>query len=240
MRNIRLVLEFDGTDYAGWQYQPDRTTIQGALQRAIKATTGETVVVYGCSRTDAGVSACNYVANFHTNSSLPTERLRLALNAHLPPDILIKSAEEAAPDFHARFSACNKTYVYTLVRAVSPLRRRHAWEFCHALSISRMRAAAKLFSGRHDFRAFCQTRNRNGICTLQPISIAVRRDTVRFKITGNRFLYKLVRRIVGALVACGTGRLNAASIRAALAGRPHPGYTTAPACGLTLDSVEYD
>lgn len=240
MRNIRLTLEFDGTEYAGWQFQPNRPTVQNAVQNAVKETTGETVVVYGCSRTDASVSARNYVANFHTGSTLPVERLRLALNAHLPADIFIKSAAEASPDFHARFSARSKTYLYTLVRTVSPLRRRYAWEFCQPLSITRIRAAAKLFIGSHNFNPFCHTKERNGICTLEPIAIAAKADTLVFRISGDRFLYKLVRRIVGALVACGTGRLTTADIKAALAGRRHPAYTTAPACGLILDSVKYD
>jgi len=239
MRNLKLTLEFDGTRYAGWQYQPDRPTIQGELESAAGKVLQQKVTVYGCSRTDAGVSARAYVANLHTGSPLSVERLKLALNHFLPDDILVTSIEEAKPSFHARHSAVAKTYVYRIVRRKSPLRRQQAWEYWFQLDVEKMRKAAPLFEGRRDFQSFCQTRDTNGVCALESVLVEADGDEVTVTVRGDRFLYKMVRRIVGALVACGSGRLTQKDIRAALAGRPFPPFQTAPALGLLLDSVEY-
>ena len=156
-----------------------------------------------------------------------------------------------------------KTYVYRIVCRKSPLRRRHAWEYWFKLDVEKMRKAARLFEGKKDFRAFCQTRDENGTCHVRHVRVAARdmtamtlgagraslscnsdrvplpEDEVIVTVEGDRFLYKMVRRIVGALVACGSGRLTQKDIRAALAGRPSPPFQTAPAQGLLLDSVDY-
>jgi tRNA pseudouridine38-40 synthase len=254
VRNLKLTLEFDGTNYAGWQYQPHHQTVQGELESAAGKVLQQKVTVYGCGRTDAGVSARAYVANVHVDSPLTAERLKLALNHFLPEDILVLSIEEAKPGFHARHSALGKTYVYRIVRRKSPLRRRHAWEFWFKLDAERMRKAANLLVGARDFRAFCQTRDQDGICHVRRVRVAARdmtglsdnsdrvpvpEDEVLIVVEGDRFLYKMVRRIVGALVACGSGRLTQKDIRAALAGKPFQPFPTAPACGLMLDSVDY-
>lgn len=254
MRNLKLVVEFDGTKYAGWQYQPHHQTVQGELESAAGKVLQQKVTVYGCGRTDAGVSARAYVANVHVDSPLTAERLKLALNHFLPEDILVLSIEEAKPSFHARHSALGKTYVYRIVRRKSPLRRRHAWEFWFKLDVEKIRKAARLFEGARDFRAFCQTRDQDGICRVRRVRVAARdmtelsynsdrvpvpEDEVLVTVEGDRFLYKMVRRIVGALVACGSGRLTQKDIRAALAGKPSQPFPTAPACGLMLDSVDY-
>jgi tRNA pseudouridine38-40 synthase len=250
MPNLRLTIEFDGTKYAGWQFQPRHPTVQGEIESAIGKVLQQKVTVYGCGRTDAGVSARAYVANFHAEGhdrivgqfgSCPkaADRLKLAINHFLPADILVLSVEEAKPGFHARHSALGKTYVYRIVRRKSPLRRRHAWEFWFKLDVEKMRKAAHLFEGARDFRPFCQTKDEDGICHVRHVRVAAREDEVLVTVEGDRFLYKMVRRIVGALVACGSGRLTQKEIRAALAGRPCPPFQTAPAQGLLLDSVEY-
>lgn len=273
MRNLKLVIEFDGTKYAGWQFQPRHQTVQGEIESAFGKILQKKVTVYGCGRTDAGVSARAYAANVHTDSPLTPDRLKLALNHFLPADILVMSVEDAKPNFHARHSALGKTYVYRLVRRKSPLRRRHAWEFWFKLDVERMRKAAHLFEGAKDFRPFCQkgtvpdcaalrrggdcprpANDEDGICHVRRVQVAARdmtelsdnsdrvpvpEDEVLMTVEGDRFLYKMVRRIVGALVACGSGRLTQKDIRAALAGRPSPPFQTAPAQGLLLDSVEY-
>jgi tRNA pseudouridine38-40 synthase len=238
-RNLKLVVEFDGSKYAGWQYQPRHQTVQGEIESALGKILQKKVTVYGCGRTDAGVSARAYVANVHVESPLSIERLRLAVNHFLPDDILVLSVEEAKPGFHARHSALGKTYVYRIVRRKSPLRRRHAWEFWFKLDFDKMCKAACLFEGAKDFRAFCQTRDQNGVCHVRHVQVAASGDEVLVTVEGDRFLYKMVRRIVGALVACGSGRLTQKDIRAALAGKPFPPFQTAPAHGLLLDSVEY-
>jgi tRNA pseudouridine38-40 synthase len=254
MRNLKLTVEFDGANYAGWQYQPRSPTVQGEIESAVGKILQKKVTVYGCGRTDAGVSARAYVANVHIDSPLSIARLRLAVNHFLPDDILVTFIEEARPGFHARHSALGKTYVYRIVRRKSPLRRRHAWEFWFKLDVEKMRKAARRFEGAKDFRAFCQTRDEDGICHVRHVRVAARdmtelscnsdrvpvpEDEVLVVVEGDRFLYKMVRRIVGALVACGSGRLTQKDIRAALAGRPFPPFQTAPAQGLLLDSVDY-
>jgi tRNA pseudouridine38-40 synthase len=239
MRNLKLVVEFDGTRYAGWQFQPRHQTVQGEIESAVGKVLQQKVTVYGCGRTDAGVSALAYVANVHVDSPLTAERLKLALNHFLPEDILVLSIEETKPGFHARHSALGKTYVYGIVCRKSPLRRRHAWEFWLKLDVDKMRKAAHLFEGAKDFRAFCQTRDQDGICHVRRVRVAASDDEVTVSVEGDRFLYKMVRRIVGALVACGSGRLTQKDIRAALAGKPFQPFQTAPAHGLLLDSVEY-
>jgi len=276
VRNLKLTVEFDGTNYAGWQYQPRHPTVQGEIESATSKVLQRKVTVYGNGRTDAGVSARAYVANFHVDSPLTTDRLKLALNHFLPNDILVLSIEEAKPGFHARHSALGKTYVYRIVRRKSPLRRRHAWEFWFKLDVEKMRKAAHLFEGAKDFRPFCQmgtvpdcaallrggdcplpapSANQDGICHVRHVQVAARdmtelsdnsdrvpvpEDEVLVTVEGDRFLYKMVRRIAGALVACGSGRLTQKDIRAALAGKPYPPFQTAPAQGLLLDSVDYE
>jgi tRNA pseudouridine38-40 synthase len=239
MPNLKLTIEFDGTDYAGWQFQPDRPTIQGELESALRRITRQGATVYGCGRTDAGVSARRYVANVHVDSTLPLERVRAALNHFLPADIHVHAVDKVAAEFHARFSAKRKTYVYRVVRGTSPLRRRHAWEYSYPLDVERVHRAARLFEGHRDFQPFCQTRDANGVCAVESVLVGATGDELTITVRGDRFLYKMVRRIVGALVACGSGRTTQRDIRAALACRPSRPFATAPACGLLLESVEY-
>jgi tRNA pseudouridine38-40 synthase len=239
MRNLKLTVEFDGTKYAGWQYQPRHQTVQGEIESAIGKILQKKVTVYGCGRTDAGVSARAYVANVHIDSPLSLARLRLAINHFLPEDILVTSVEEVKPGFHARHSALGKTYVYRIVRRKSPLRRRHAWEYWFKLDVEKMRKAARLFEGAKDYRPFCQTRDEDGVCHVRHVRVAAADDEVMVTVEGDRFLYKMVRRIVGAVIACGSGRLTQKDIRAALTGRPYQPFQTAPAQGLLLDSVDY-
>jgi len=239
VRNLKLTVEFDGTRYAGWQYQPRHQTVQGEIESAIAKILQKKVTVYGCGRTDAGVSALAYVANVHIDSPLSVERLKLAVNHFLPDDILVMSIEEAKPGFHARHSAVGKNYVYRVVRRKSPLRRRHAWEYWFKLDVEKMRRAAHLFEGARDYRPFCQTRDQDGVCRVRRVRVEASGDEVTVSVEGDRFLYKMVRRIVGALIACGSGRLTQKDIRSALAGRPFQPFQTAPAHGLLLDSVEY-
>jgi tRNA pseudouridine38-40 synthase len=239
VRNTRLTLEFDGRRYAGWQFQPHLPTVQCEIQQALGRITHEATTVYGCGRTDAGVSARGYVANFHTGTNLAPERLRLALNAHLPDDIRCLACEDVPESFNARFSARSKTYVYHILRGVSPLRRAHAWEFRFALDAAKMRDATGLFAGSKDFQPFCQTRDADGTCNVLGIGVTEFGDEITVAVSGDRFLYKMVRRIVGALVTFGAGRVTKSDLKAALAGRPHQPFQTAPAQGLILDSVEY-
>jgi tRNA pseudouridine38-40 synthase len=237
-RNLKLTLEFDGARYAGWQFQPNRPTVQGAVEQAMRKVVGADVTVYGCGRTDAGVSARRYVANLHAESPMTPSRLRAAVNHFLPEDIHVLAVEEAPPDFQARFSAIRKTYRYCIVRGPSPLRRGRAWEYRYPLDTGMMAGAARLFEGDRDFQPFCQTRDVDGRCMVGHVDVDAHDDEVILTVRGNRFLYKMVRRIVGAVAACGSGRLTQKDIKASLAGKPHTVFQTAPAQGLLLDSVD--
>jgi len=239
MRNLKLTIEFDGAGFHGWQFQPGRATVQGTVQDAAAEVLGERVTVYGCGRTDAGVSARKYVANFHTGSSMQPERMRRALNFHLPAEVHVKSVEEVGPEFHARFRARSKVYEYRMVRGYSPLRHARVWELRHPVDAARMGKALALFRGARDFRSFCMTTDTSGRCDLMKAELAAEGDELVLTIQGDRFLYKMVRRIAGAVVSYGAGGVTLADIRAALAGRKHRPYRTAPAAGLVLDSVQY-
>lgn len=237
--NVRLTIEFDGTAYAGWQIQPNRQTVQGVLTAAVKAVLGTKVVIHGCSRTDAGVSARNYVANFRCPVKIPIERIPSALNHYLPDDIFVKDAEVVPDDFHARYSARGKVYSYYIVCGRSPLRRRFAWEYTGRIDIERLKNCRQLFLGTSDFSRFCYDRSGTGWCTVRSISIRHHHDELIITVRGNRFLYKMVRRIVGALVAYAAGRISKKDIDAALKGKKHRPFMIAPASGLILERVIY-
>jgi tRNA pseudouridine38-40 synthase len=239
VRNLKLTIEFDGAGFFGWQFQPDRKTVQAAVQDAVAEIFGERLTVYGCGRTDAGVSARNYVANFHTGSGMKPERMRQALNFHLPSEVHVKAVEDVGPEFHARFSARSKVYEYRMVRGYSPLRHARAWELRRPVDAARMRKALALFEGYRDFRPFCATTDSSGRCTVMKAELAETADELVLTIQGDRFLYKMVRRIAGAVASYGSGRITLSDLRAALAGRKHRPYRTAPAAGLVLDSVQY-
>lgn len=238
-RNIRLTIEFDGTNYAGWQIQPNKPTVQGKLQTALRQLFGTVTKLYGCSRTDAGVSARNYLANFFTTSTLPVEKIARALNCYLTRDIFVKSAEPAPPDFHARYRARAKTYSYRIVLTRSPLRAPNAWEYPYPLNLNRLKSATRLFIGKKDYNHFCHTNEPSGFCRITSIRIKALDDEITIFVRGDRFLYKMVRRIVGALVAYSAGRLTWKDLRAALAGKKSKPFVTAPASGLTLEQVHY-
>jgi tRNA pseudouridine38-40 synthase len=238
MPNIRLTLEFDGRNYAGWQFQPNRPTIQGFLQTALKRIFGEELTVYGCGRTDAGVSARNYVASFQCPDRLPIEKIAAAINFYLPRDVWVKSAEVVPDEFHARFSVKTKTYKYYICGR-SALKRKFAWEIYQPLDIELMRNAARFFVGTKDFSHFCSVSSGTGVCTVRSIRVRKEADDIVITIKGDRFLYKMVRRIVGALVAYASGRITKTDIRAALAGKQYKPFKAAPAHGLILEQVDY-
>ena len=239
MSNIRLTIEFDGAGFSGWQSQPDRPTVQDAVAVAIRRVYPGKTTVYGCSRTDAGVSARGYVANFHTDSGLEPGKWQLALNFHLPAAIRVHRAEFVPASFHARFSALSKDYRYRIVRGYSPLRHARVWELRHPVDAGRLRRALREFTGRRDFQPFCLTRDKNGFCNVMKLELDQSGDELEMLVRGDRFLYKMVRRIVGAAVHYGCGRLTLTDLRNALKGRKHRPFRTAPAAGLLLDSVKY-
>jgi tRNA pseudouridine38-40 synthase len=238
MRNILLEIEYDGTNYSGWQYQPKKKTIQGSIETALNKLFQEPVNLFGASRTDTGVSALGQIANFHTNSRILVQKIQTALNSLLPRDIYIKNAYGVHLLFHARFDAKSKLYRYRIIFGRSPLHQRFAWELKYHLDLSKMKQASKLFLGEKDYCPFCAVKNENGIVNLTKINF-IKDDNLIIEIEANRFLYKMVRRIIGSLVDVGRDKITKNDIVKSLSGKKHHPSLVAPAAGLVLVNVTY-
>ena len=241
--NIRLTIQYDGTDYHGWQIQKNGKTIQQAVMDAIFDVTGDRVDVTGCGRTDAGVHGDNYICNFHTKSTLPPERLVYILNTRLPDDIVCKKSEAVSEDFCAIRSALKKTYVYTVYNAEFPdvFYNRYAWHYKFPLDIEKMQKEAQAFVGTHDFAAFAASglSVKTTVRTIYSVDVEKENDIITISVTGNGFLYNMVRIIAGTLVQAGGGMLENVADILASCDRTRAGIT-APACGLCLKEVFYD
>lgn len=245
MPTYRLTLEYEGTDWYGWQIQPDRPTIQQAIQDALATILRlDDVLVVGSGRTDAGVHATGQVAHVALQQSIDPFRLRGALNGVLPPTIVVRDLAPAPDDFHARYSARARRYEYVLTAEPVALARRHVWYVRPAPDVSLMKQAAEDLLGAHDFTSFCrtQTETPNRICTVTEAAFtsAPRSGLTLFSIEADRFLHGMVRSIVGTLVDIGQGRRPLRAIPSILAERDRRvASRSAPARGLTLVSVKY-
>ncbi len=245
MRNIRLILEYDGTGYAGWQIQSTKPTIQGTLIHAIKVLTGEDVRLVGASRTDSGVHAMGQVANFTTTSRIPLYGIKRGLNSILPGDIAVKEAEEVPLQFHARRGAKSKTYLYRIFNGdyIPPLARARCWSVFRPLDIGLMREGAEFFIGKKDFRSFmasgCDARTT--VREIFQFTVEDARDGfIELTVKGTAFLRHMVRIMVGTLVTCGLGRISPADIERIMDARDRTlANVTAPPQGLFLKEVEY-
>lgn len=202
MRNIKLTIEYDGSNYAGWQVQPEQNTIQSEIIDALERVTGQRVNLTGAGRTDAGVHALGQVANFKIEHGLESERFAAAISYYLPRDILIISSEEAASDFDARRSALSKRYRYMIGLKPSALYRNQRWMVNDALSIDRLNQAASITIGEHDFTPFCvvSSRKENNVCRVFSAKWRKVGPLLILEIRGNRFLHNMVRILVGAMV----------------------------------------
>ncbi len=244
MRRLALVLEYDGTAYAGWQRQPSAPTIQAALEAALASLLQSPCPVVGAGRTDAGVHAFGQVAHCDTGSALPPGRIRDALNALLPRDIVVRDVVAVAPDFHARRDARLRIYRYALLVRPRPsaLLRRYAHHVAGPLDLDAMQAAAALLAGRHDFAAFrvAGTATLSTICTVRVARLERRGDLVIVTVAADRFLRQMVRRIVGTLLAVGRGSLAPGAVAAMLKRMDHEhAGAAAPPNGLYLVRVVY-
>jgi len=238
--NYLLELEFDGRDFFGWQKQPEKRTVQGELEKVLSAIIGEKIKVYGCSRLDRFVSAFSFFANFHYSSCITPSTLRSRLNSLLPQDIYVKDIKEVKEDFHSQRQAKWKVYEYHILLGRSPIQRERVWEIEYPISISRLAAAVKFFVGKKDFHHFCDQPEEKGVCYIKRISLKKKsRSSLIIRIEGNRFLYKMVRRIIGALIDYGRGQITKTDIINAFAGLPHKPFITAPARGLFLVKVKF-
>ena len=242
-RTLRLELAYDGTDYCGWQTQPNMPTVQGTLIRAACAL-DPAARVTGASRTDAGVHALRQVASLATATSLATTAVMRALNATIPADIRVWRVIEDRPGFDARRAATGKRYAYVIDSqpVANPLWRRYAWHVPQRLDVSAMREGAAILAGRHDFTAFCAAPGRAAlpICTVRAVHIVRRRERIALVIAADRFLHHMVRNIVGSIVAVGKGLHEPSWVGTVLGGRDRRrAAPTAPAHGLTLVRVLY-
>jgi len=249
MRNLKLVLAYDGTEFSGWQVQPDAATIQGTLASAIGRVTSEKVLPQGSGRTDAGVHALGQVASFVTRSPIPPENLVVALNDVLPSTIRVLEAAEVPAEFHARKSARAKTYRYRMYRGAicPPFLARYVWHYPYPLDEDQMRQVAPLILGQHDFTSFAAVDPEQGsdadASNLRQIFCSRwerQGDEFVYTVRGNGFLHHMVRNLVGTFLLVGKGTLKASDLARIIAARSRSAAgATAPAGGLCLVSVEY-
>jgi tRNA pseudouridine38-40 synthase len=254
MRNIRLTIAYDGTDFHGWQRQPKAPTVQSCLEAALERIVGSAVKVVASGRTDAGVHAAKQVANFKTSSPIPCPNLRQAVNDLLPPTVRVNEADEVSDEFHARYAARSKTYRYRILQAPvnSPFIARFVYHYPYPLNRGRMAEAARLIEGRHDFASFAGSCGTNeGIAPELPpstmreifasrILYRARTSILVYEVCGNGFLHHMVRNIVGTLIEVGRGKLEPGDMVRILQARDRTlAGPTAPALGLCLMRVEY-
>lgn len=245
MRRVRLCIAYDGTDYCGWQIQPNGITVEEVLNKKLKKLTGEDIHVIGASRTDSGVHALGNVAVFDTESSIPPERMAYALNQRLPDDIVIVQSDEVPLDWHPRYqNAVSKTYEYHIHNSPfpNPLKRKYSTHVSFPLDLEKMRKGAAYLVGEHDFVSFCNIRTQveDTVRTITSLEIAQNGEDLTLRITGNGFLYNMVRIIAGTLIRVGRGFYEPERVKEILEERKRTaaGVTAAPN-GLVLVRIDY-
>lgn len=245
MRNIKLVIEYDGTNYHGWQIQPNATSIQETIEDRLQKITQEEIRLIAAGRTDAGVHAVEQVANFSTESRLDINNIQRGLNSLLPPDIAIKEISEAEQDFHARYSAKSKIYRHVILNRSfpSPLYRNFSWFIPFKLDIKEMKSAVQCLIGRHDFSSFKASgcNSHNPIREVYGISLdKEKKGFIIFEIEANAFLKQMVRNIVGTLVNVGKGKIGVSEFEEILRAKDRKkAGITAPPQGLFLVKIKY-
>ena len=242
---IKLIVEFDGTDYAGWQRQENAMTVQQKLEEALERLFGEKITVFGASRTDAGVHAAGMVCHFDVETKIPVERIAYALNFTLPKDIRVKDSAQTAPGFHARFDTKAKWYRYTIYnhKHASALNRRTVAHVPYVLSVSRMQEALQDLLGKHDFAAFAASGSVVKDTTREIYLARLQKngDKIVLDIMGNGFLYNMVRIIAGTLIDIGRGKLGTDTFKKMLQTKDRVmGGMTAPPQGLILQRIYYE
>ena len=241
-RNIRLEIEYDGSDFHGWQVQPNLRTVQGEVERGIRAIVNHDVKLIGSGRTDVGVHALGQVANFQTESGLDEETMLRALGGVLPRDILVKRVREADPGFNARFSAKSRTYRYRVFPGRTAILRRFVWQVLYQLNAEKMIQAAGLIYGEHDFSSFCvaESAKNDNRCKVTSAEWERLGEELVFRIEADRFLHSMVRSLVGTLIDVGRGYYSVPDFGDILRAKDRTkAGPTAPACGLYLVEVKY-
>lgn len=245
MKRIGLIVAYDGTNYCGWQVQPNGITIQGELNRCLSELLGEEIETIGASRTDAGVHAMGNVAVFDTETRMPGEKISYALNQRLPEDIRIQLSEEMPMDFHPRYCDSVKTYEYRILnrRFQIPTERLYSYFYHYKLDEKKMREATSYLIGRHDFASFCGAgaQVKSTVRTIRSVEVERFGDMVTIRISGEGFLYNMVRIIAGTLIEIGNGQYPPERMQEILDARDREwAGPTAPAKGLTLLGIQYE
>ncbi|MEJ2568045.1 MAG: tRNA pseudouridine(38-40) synthase TruA [candidate division WOR-3 bacterium] len=236
MQNIKIIVEYDGTDFYGWQIQPGKRTVQGELEKALKTIFNKKIRITGSGRTDAGVHALGQVASFAVPERMPPKELKSAINGNIPPDILIKQCKKVSENFNARFSANSRIYRYQIAKEKSDFIKRYFLQIAETLDIKEMKKARRELLGKRNF-ANLATKD-SGICLLKRIKISEDKNNILIEIEADRFLRRMVRGIVGLLINAGKEKLTPSDVKKILSGekrRP----PVAPPQGLFLVKVKY-
>ena len=241
---VKLVVAYEGTNYCGWQIQPNGITIEQVLNETLSSLLGEEITVTGASRTDAGVHSLGNVAVFETHTKMPAEKISFALNQRLPEDIVVQESCQVPEDFHPRFSKSRKTYAYRILncRFRQPLERRTSYFYHYPLDVSAMQKAAAYLVGEHDFTSFASVHAQTNtyVRTIYALDVVREGDMIRIRVQGNGFLYNMVRIIAGTLIQVGAGIKKPEDMESILAGKDRElAGPTAPAHGLTMIGLEY-
>ncbi|MDY3873338.1 MAG: tRNA pseudouridine(38-40) synthase TruA [Roseburia lenta] len=241
---VKLVVAYEGTNYCGWQIQPNGITIEQVLNETLSSLLGEEITVTGASRTDAGVHSLGNVAVFETHTKMPAEKISFALNQRLPEDIVVQESCQVPEDFHPRFSKSRKTYEYRILncRFRQPLERRTSYFYHYPLDVSAMQKAAAYLVGEHDFTSFASVHAQTNtyVRTIYALDVVREGGMIRIRVQGNGFLYNMVRIIAGTLIQVGAGIKKPEDMESILAGKDRElAGPTAPAHGLTMIGLEY-
>lgn len=244
VKRVKLVVAYDGTNYCGWQVQPNAVTVEGVLNQTLRDFLKEDITVIGASRTDSGVHAMGNVAVFDTETRMPAEKISYALNQRLPEDIRIQNSEEVPLDFHPRHQDCNKTYRYRVVCSEfpNPIKRLYTHFVYRELDLEKIKEAASHLVGTHDFKSFCSvnTQVKETVRTIYYIDVQKDEDELIIEVNGNGFLYNMVRIIAGTLLQVGMGAIKPEEIPGILKAKDRTkAGPTAPAKGLMLAEIKY-
>lgn len=245
MKRVKMVVAYDGTNYCGWQVQPNGITIEEVLNRSLSNLLGEKIEVMGASRTDSGVHSLGNVAVFDTNTRMPADKIAFALNQRLPEDIVVQGSCEVPSDWHPRYQESTKTYEYRILNRTfrMPTRRLDTYFYHYPLDVEQMSEAASYLVGTHDFASFCaaNAQVKSTVRTIYSCTAQKENDIITIRVTGNGFLYNMVRIIAGTLIEVGAGKRRPVEIKDILAAENRDAAgPTAPAQGLTMMGIEYE
>lgn len=244
MKRVKIVVAYDGTNYCGWQVQPNGITVEEVLNRSLSNLLGEKIEVMGASRTDSGVHSLGNVAVFDTNTRMPADKIAFALNQRLPEDIVVQGSCEVPSDWHPRYQESTKTYEYRILNRTfrMPTRRLDTYFYHYPLDVEQMSEAASYLVGTHDFASFCaaNAQVKSTVRTIYSCTAQKENGIITIRVTGNGFLYNMVRIIAGTLIEVGAGKRRPEEIKDILAAENRDAAgPTAPAQGLTMMGIEY-